>query len=321
MPAVDVVTVPDFSGAASPRFELRTLLFLGSWLQHRGRSRTWAVHLACIGEPPASVRRMAERAGARITTHAPVDARWTRPCNKLRGLEISPTAPRFLLVDTDALVLQDLQPLAEIVGDAVGLGPATFNPLPDAMWRRIFESASLPYPVPAGSAPPYHNSGVVMGSWNHRLHLRWAGHIDRLLTGADAAFWDQVPGSARFANQYALATAVAEMVLEGTRVVTLPLRDHARPPHLDAGLIRWTEVALLHYPRLLEPYGETAETIVAWLYGTRACGARRRLSRWLGLRLVRAPILRGQPPAARRAWWGAFAHRVHRIVQEFGHLW
>jgi hypothetical protein len=320
MPAVDVVTVPDFTGPAAPRFELRTLLFLGSWLSHQGASRAWTVHLACVGDPPVSVRRMAAFAGAEITRHAPVDPRWPRSCNKLRAFEIARGSPMFLLLDTDTLVLRDLAPLLGAVGDRTALGPATFNPVPEHMWRRIFELADAPYPGPAGSIPPYYNSGVVMGAWAHDLGARWTRHLDRLLSAADDAFWNQVPRSRRFADQYALATAAAALVASGGTVIHLPPQYHVRPPLLDAGAVSWRETALLHYPRMLVPYGETVETVAAWLYGARYGRVRRLLSRWLGLRVVRAPILRDQP-RARRGWWGAFAQRVHAIVQEFGPRW
>jgi hypothetical protein len=317
MPTVDVVTVPDFDGPAAARFELRALLFLGSWLQHEGRSRAWAVHLACIGEPPASVQRMAERAGARITVHAPVEVRWPRACNKLRGFQITPTAPRFLLLDTDVLVLKDLQPVADAVGDRIGLGPATFDPIPEAMWRRIFEVVSVPYPA---EPRPYYNSGVVMGTWAHGLGVRWHAHLDRLLSSTSEAFWETVPRSARFADQYALATSVPAMSGSGVSVTTLPLPYHVRPPLLDAGVVGWADTALLHYPRVLRAYGETVQSIQAWLYGTRFRALRRRLAGRLGLRAIRAPALRGQPPV-RQAWWEVFLGHVHGIVQEFGDLW
>jgi hypothetical protein len=187
------------------------------------------------------------------------------------------------------------------------------------MWRRIFEVAAVPYPGSPG-APPYYNSGVVMGVWTHRLGLRWAAHVDRLLSATPELFWDGVPRSKRFADQYALATAAAELAASGVAVAALPPAYHVRPPALDGGTVSWAQTALLHYPRVLAPYGETRDTITAWLYGTRGGRMRRHLSRWLGLRVIRAPVLRSQPPG-RRAWWGAFVGCVHEIVQEFGRQW
>ena len=55
MQGIDVVTVPDFQWPASELFEVRTRLFLGSWLENAGAAREWPLHLACIGEPPPSV--------------------------------------------------------------------------------------------------------------------------------------------------------------------------------------------------------------------------------------------------------------------------
>ena len=50
--ALDVAVVPDFGGSAPRLFEIRMLLFLGSWLEHRGRSRDWPLHVATIGALP-----------------------------------------------------------------------------------------------------------------------------------------------------------------------------------------------------------------------------------------------------------------------------
>ncbi len=70
--AFDVVTVPDFAGANAHIFEARALFFLASWMERAGAAKEFPVHLACIGEPPESVRWLAERAGASITVHEPV---------------------------------------------------------------------------------------------------------------------------------------------------------------------------------------------------------------------------------------------------------
>ena len=72
MNAFDVVIVPDFSGKAKTTFEARTLYFLASWLECAGKSREFPLHLACIGEPPESVRALAKQCDARISLHAPM---------------------------------------------------------------------------------------------------------------------------------------------------------------------------------------------------------------------------------------------------------
>ena len=65
--ALDVVVVPDFAGSGRRIFEACTLLFLGSWLEHRGASRDWPLHMVCIGDPPAGVAALAERCGAQLS--------------------------------------------------------------------------------------------------------------------------------------------------------------------------------------------------------------------------------------------------------------
>jgi hypothetical protein len=341
MSTIDVITVPDFSRDAAPRFELRTLLFLGAWLRHQGASRAWPLHLACIGDPPPGIRRLAERAGAAITIHARVDQRWPSACNKLRGFEITPTAARFLLLDVDTLVLKDLQPLAEALGERTGLGPATFNPVPEPLWERLFEAARTPYPGPTGTCwyaqydlsaavsldaagrgrclrmPPYYNSGVVFGAWADGLGHRWRCHAELLMGHTDEVVWGQAHGAVRFADQYALATAAAQFVRDGGALAPLPLAFGARPPLLDAAVLDWPRVALFHYAGWFAPYGESVDAVTRWLYGSRLPRLRRRAARTLGLSAIRSPMLRGLPPARRRIWRG-FIETVHMLIQEFG---
>jgi hypothetical protein len=326
--SVDVITVPDFAGPAASRFAFRTGLFLSAWLRHEGASRRWPLHLACIGEPPAAVRHLARQAGAAITVHAPVDPDWPRACNKIRAFEVAPAARRFLLLDTDVLVLHDLAPLASSVGDRIGVGPATFNPLPEDAWRRLFDLAGVPYPGPVGTCwaaqwdlrsatglrgwvpghglrmPPYYNSGVVLGSWRHGLGVLWGEHLRRILGTAGVRLWEADVRRRRFACQYALATATAALARAGVAVEALPLAYQVRPPLLEAGLVRWGTVALFHYTGAFGALDEAGEVVAGMLYGRRLRHLRRGLAVRLGLRAVRAPILRAFPPARARALEG-----------------
>src|ERR1051325_3921722 len=90
----DVVIVPDFSGKRARAFEARTLLFLASWIEFAGRARGFPLHVACIGEPPASVRWLVDRCGALISVHEPVGDGLRGSANKLRGLEVDARTDR-----------------------------------------------------------------------------------------------------------------------------------------------------------------------------------------------------------------------------------
>src|SRR4051812_1748261 len=121
MPQVDVVIVPDFRGNSARIFEIRTLLFLGSWLEHTGGSRDWPVHVACIGKPPDSVVELARRCGARITQHDNLSTPRSRTLNKLRGLEITPRTEHLFLLDVDIIIQNDLSPLLDLRGSIAAL--------------------------------------------------------------------------------------------------------------------------------------------------------------------------------------------------------
>ncbi|MDR7485186.1 MAG: hypothetical protein QN187_07625 [Armatimonadota bacterium] len=314
-PPVDVITVPDFTGPALPRFELRTLLFLGSWLRHRGASRTWPLHLACIGEPPASVRHLAALAGASVTVHAPMPEPYPATGNKLRGLEITPRSERFLLLDTDVLVLTDLDPLAGHVGDGIGAGPARFNLLSEATWRRIFDGVGVAYPT-GGGVPPYFNSGVLMAPWALGLGPLWREHTRRVLEHFEGDPVTAHPKWSRHAEQHALATAVAALRLQGVRVVELPLPYQARPYLLTSGALRWRDVALFHYVKVFAPEQESVGDLSRLLYGRRLAGPRRWLAGRLGLRAVRSPLFRLVAPDRLRAY-PAFYQHVHQIFRDY----
>ncbi len=315
MPAVDVITVPDFSGASSARFELRTLLFLCAWMRHRGASRSWPLHIACIGNPPESVRRLAALAGASLTSHEPMPPPFSSTGNKLQGLEIVPTAGRFLLLDTDVLVLRDLDPLAQEVGEGIGAGPARFNLLPEPIWRRIFDCVGGRYPVIAGP-PPYYSSGEILAPWSLGLGSVWREHVRRIL---EAFAPDPLSGNwkwQRHAEQHGLATAIEAFRQRGIPVSMIPPPFRARPYMLLARTIRWRQVSLFHYVKMFGAEVESVEGVSRLLYGRRLAGARRWLAGRLGLRAIRSPVYRLVEPGRLRAC-GAFFDYVSRLFIEF----
>jgi len=280
----DVVTVLDFQGPAAPRFEMHALLFLAAWRRHEGASRRWPLHLVCIGPPPASVVRLAEATGARIAAMPPLVINATRTSNKLRAFEVPAATGRRLVLDADTLVLKDLTPMAEHVGDGLGLGAATYNHFPETVWREMYAAAGVPYPGPVGTCwcqdpvvaaarglgarelarsramPPYFNSGVVAAPASCPLAGRWRAHLERLasLVGPRAGHDDAA--RAYRSDEHALAIAAEAERLAGTPVRLLPAAFHARPVLLRAGVLRWEEVAIFHYHRALKPFAaSTAE--------------------------------------------------------------
>ena len=109
MSAIDVVVCPDFEGPLSRVFEARTLLFLGSWLEHRGASRSWPLHVVCTGAPPASVRELTEHCGGSVEVREGFSGLGNRIMNRLRGLEIESRTGPIALIQSVPVVRHPLQ--------------------------------------------------------------------------------------------------------------------------------------------------------------------------------------------------------------------
>jgi hypothetical protein len=259
--AFDVVIVPDFSGAAGQVFEARTLFFLASWLEHAGTARSFPLHLACIGEPPASVRWMAERCGAELSLHEPLGLESSGTSNKLRGLEVQGRTDRLLLLDADVLVLGDISGLGEL-GSCIAAGPPDKPRLSKRHWQIIYPALGMPPPAERCSsvlgellAPgyqhprltsmvPFYNSGVLFLPWDCGLRPLWEEHI-----GAIAAQFSEDDERWRWlgANDEAgLATAVELLKQRGVPFVRLPDVYHTRWLHVHGGAVRWSDVKLFH---------------------------------------------------------------------------
>lgn len=265
MNAIDVVVVPDFRGSAARLFEARTLLFLGSWLEHAGASRGWPLHLACIGEPPPSVRALAERAGALVSLHAELDPR-ARYLNKLRGLEIESRTGRILLLDADTVVLRDLSP-ALALGECFGALLAATNRIPLAEWEEIFAAAGAKTPaererpliaqlaarLPPGvmrepfreAVPPHWNSGVILVPARSSLRAHW----ERAARVLGQRFAERRHVTVN--DQPSLAVAGALLREEGVPYRPLPYSLHGLDLFFAAGVLRFDETCLYHAKTLL----------------------------------------------------------------------
>ena len=272
---LEVAVVPDFCGENPALFEARTLFFLASWLERSGKDTAGpdpsGVRLCCVGEPPASVRRLAERAGAKISVHPPVANFWGGFANKLRGLEdVGPTGRR-LVVDADVLVLGSLEPLQGIDADvAAAVAGKPQVPLP--LWERLYAALDLPLPeerVPslrgrlelglqnvslryegqqaeAAAMLPYYNSGVLLVRGDHGLRARWEEHMHRILQLATGDPEMAPLHALMYGDQVGLATALQSLRAQNFRFAFLPDSCHVRLAHLRAGALRWRDIRLFH---------------------------------------------------------------------------
>jgi len=266
--AFDIITVPDFSGKQARAFEARALLFLASWIEHAGRAREFPLHIACIGEPPASVRRLADRCGALISVHEPVGDGLRGSANKLRGLEVEPETDRFLLLDTDTVFLSDPSELADF-GRCVAAAPANVPRVPESYWRRIYPALGLELPserivcvaaemackprlgiaYPEQSAEmrsmfPYFNGGVVFAPWDCGFRELWEEHmrsIRTFFTERDAV-WKNIAAS----DQTGLATAIQYLRARGLPFRRLPAACNANWLHLYRRALTVEDMKIFH---------------------------------------------------------------------------
>ena len=271
---LEVVTVPDFSGEAAGLFEARTLFFLASWLEWRATNpgpAAPALRLCCIGEPPGSVRRLAERAGAEIGVHGPVAGFWGGFANKLRGLEGGGRGRRLVL-DADVLVL-GAPDVSDLGGVDFAAAPAGKPQVPQALWERLYAALGVPLPperIPslrgrlgltledvslryagqgaeAAAMLPYHNSGVlfVQGDTGG-LRACWEAHLHRILQLATTDPEMAPLHALMYGDQVGLATALQALRAQGRTFALLPDDLNVRLVHLRAAAVRWRDIRLFH---------------------------------------------------------------------------
>lgn len=278
----DVVVVPDFSGPRAAAFAARTLFFLASWLEGAGPRRDgFPLHVASIGEPPASVRWLGERAGAAFHVFPPLALDVLGTTNKLRGLEVVPRTGRTLLVDADVLVLGPLDALADQVpAGSLAAAPAGHPRVPAEGWRAIYAHLGLSAPTerrlsaraahglePAerGEMFPFFNSGVLLVPDGGGIRQTWEDDLRRI---ADSG----LVGTAHLPKAAAddmtgLAPAVHRWRLAGGSFTGLPEAFHTRPLHFQAGTIRLADVRLFHavsFLREVTARGDVAAAVEAY---------------------------------------------------------
>jgi len=316
----EIITVPDFSGRGRASFEARTILFLASWMDNAGEAKRFPLHIACIGEPPDTVRLLADRAGAILSIHEPLTLSYGHSANKLRGLEVEPRTDRFLLVDTDIIFLGDPGRLADF-HECIAAAPASVARVPINLWTRFYEQMGLALPnerialihsevdMPpirrsrfqdefkdTARSLPYYNGGVVFASWKHGLRQLWETCLEQGASIVDASEAG-APGLLK-SDQGALALAIAVLRSRGVEFRRLPDVLHARWRHLYQGPPSPEEILILHATGLEASGGQSpghGAPIDRWLARTR--------SRLLNVLL--ADVRRGRPVTGLRRYRGA----------------
>ncbi len=263
MPVFDVVIVPDFGGRAKLTFEARTLYFLASWIEFAAASRGFPLHVACIGEPPPSVRLLAERCGARISLHQPMGDQLGVFANKLRGFEAPLETDRIFLLDVDIFILSDLSPLAELVpADAIAATHSHSAIILPEMWEELYARLDMTppargmmdfhltledgVPAPRGALYPSFSSGAVLAPKRSDLHKLWIEHLSVL--AEFRARWTEklTPLNMLCGDEPALATAMHLLERRGQQIVVMPDRFHGKWRHLYRRSPKLNEFALFH---------------------------------------------------------------------------
>ena len=266
MIACDVITVPDFS-AKSVAFEARTLFFLASWIDKVGANSKHTLHVACIKEPPQSVRRLAQQAGAIITVFPPSDLVTGSFSNKLRGLEIVPKHDHFLLLDADVVFAAPLQ-IPENFRNHVMACPGGIPQFSQDWWPRIYAALDMEppqeriacrfyefgLPLPKLHYPtqeaemkamfPYYNSGVVFGPWTAGLHPVWRHHcqtITQTFSGEPG-----VTDNVTLYDQTAFATAVEFLKRQNVFFAPLPNEWNATRSGFRRHHLRFHHCKIMH---------------------------------------------------------------------------
>jgi hypothetical protein len=264
----DVVTVPDFAGTRPDVFEIRTLFFLASWLASGNPRSAVRLHLACVGEPPGSVRRLADQANAIVSVHAPKVIRNVRCANKFRGFEVEPRTAHLLLIDTDVLFLGRLDDLT-LPPQALAVAPAFKGRVKEDIWTEAYRAVGLEIPSEriwsqaceldcadiddhrrrgqsmSGPMLPYYNAGVIFAPWAVPLAETWERHIERVNGRLEQV--EGVSQSILRSDQTAFATTAQELRNRGIPLVRLPDAFHGHRLHLYRRKLKLEDIRLLHF--------------------------------------------------------------------------
>lgn len=262
----DVVIVPDFSGNARELFKIRTLFFLASWLEYGGFTKTFPLHIACIGSIPKSVYTLGKRCQAKFTQHQPLYEGGF--FNKLRGFEVKGLTETALLLDVDVLLLADISGLTNLLQqhNCISADVANDAHLSKCQWTQIYSALNLPCPQAqmttlnreicvnmnnnlnyneSTATFPYYNSGILLFPWRCNLETTWKQHfvaITKILRTQAYLPNEKI----LIMDQPALATAIMHLQSQGTQFCELPMAYHVRWQHIYARLVSIHEAKLFH---------------------------------------------------------------------------
>ena len=281
------------------------------------------------------MRRLAARAGASVSVHAPLGLVHGGFANKLRGLEAPGQSSHRLLLDADMLVLG---PLAGIMGAPpaadFAAAPAGKPQISAACWEEIYAGLGLPVPTTrmaclraelglgmdrvhrrypfqepeAAAMLPYHNSGALRARRGTALRAVWEEHLGWI--GEHFRGRPDAPAALTGGDQVGLATALhALAVREGRTFRRLPDEFNVRAPHWQAGARRRRDVRLFHATSLFSGLSHRAglpaamdEFTLRWVAGLReGFGGRPLVFRWEAWRAGRF-LPRLWRRWVRRAW-------------------
>lgn len=274
----DVIIVPDFSGKESKVFELRTSLFLQSWIKNSGKAFKFPLHIACIGNPPESLKGLISKSNAFVSIHEPIG--YGGPVsNKLRGLEITPFSKYFLLLDVDIIVISDPSDIAKELGYCISAAPAFRARISKKNWEYIYNSLHLPIPTnriksmicelgsskgslwgrqreefpgedeEALSMFPYYSSGVVYAPWDCGIEKLWGRNINLIAALFDDNCESEL--SLKYSNQAGLAVSIQQLILNGIPFKTLPYQYHAHWRHIARCNLKAGDIKLFHAVRIM----------------------------------------------------------------------
>jgi hypothetical protein len=262
-------------------FEARTLLFLAAFAEFGGDARHYPLHLVCIGEPPHSVRRLAEQAGAMVEIVAPSPTGPHGMANKMRGLEVARTHTHCLLLDADVLILGDPSGLSALA-PGLAAAPAILPRLPKRYWRKIYAGLQLELPaariasaagavrraplrVPrfaeqnaeAAAMLPYYNGGILYWPGDCQLARLWpelVGKIRQLFDPADP-LWESIGES----DQAGLAVALQILQGQGVPFWQMSPDYHGFWLHLYRQSVPSGQIKLFHAFDIFRGIGSVAE--------------------------------------------------------------
>ncbi len=264
----DVVTVPDFSGRYKAVFEARALLFLAAYKELGLNADELPLSLVCIGEPPSSVKWLAERCGAKLHSALPNSSGPPGMANKVRGLEVEGDNRQRLLLDVDVIIFSDPRALATIA-PGLAAAPAVLPRVPERYWRRIYEclgrkmpEARIPSAVGAlrraplrvprypeqnaetAAMVPYYNGGILFFPQGCGLETLWPElvlEISRMFAEADP-IWDSLGKS----DQAGLAVALQLLQDQGLPFQQLSGEYHGFWMHLYRQSAPLAQMKLFH---------------------------------------------------------------------------